>query len=111
MCVCGCVCVSACVRTCVVYECKLTVCVSNASYAFFSQSFTCLVQSCEIIITHHGFVEKSRPEAKLFLISDQFLPDLSPTTVEILSFHNRRRLLAQILRFNHGKQVGRISLV
>lgn len=51
------------IRVCKAYEgcvCEWEsewVCVSNASYAFFSQSFTCLVQSCEIIITHHGFAE------------------------------------------------------
>ena len=50
-------CMSVCVCACVCVRVQTTVCVSNASYAFFSQSFPCLVRSCEILITHRGFVE------------------------------------------------------
>lgn len=45
-----------CVRVCVC-ECKLLYVSVMLHMLFFSQSFTCLVQSCEIIITHRGFVE------------------------------------------------------
>lgn len=56
-------------------------------FAFFSQSFTCLVQSCEIIITHHG--EKKGQMLKLILISDRFPTNLSPpTTAEALVLRN-----------------------
>lgn len=41
-----------------------------------------------------------RPDVKLFLISDQFLPDLSPMTIQILSLRNRRGLVVLAQKMN-----------
>lgn len=41
-----------------------------------------------------------RPDVKLFLISDQFLPDLSPTTIQIISLRNRRDLVVLAQKMN-----------
>lgn len=59
----------------------------------FIYSFACLVYSCESMVL-------LRPDVKLFLISDQFLPDLSPMTIQILSLRNRRGLVVLAQKMN-----------
>lgn len=72
-----------CVRVCVC-ECKLLYVSVMLHMLFLAKvllAWSRAVKLSLLIVV----LQKARPDAKLFLISDQFLPHLSPTTIEKVS--------------------------